>query len=223
MERALDSTKKATIELVMDEIEKYIHNSESIEMIKKAYEIAKKYHEGQFRKSGEPYLQHPLEVAYMLASLRVGPATIAAGFLHDVVEDTDYTLDQLKVDFNEDVASIVDGVTKIGQLKYLTQEKALARTHQKILLAMAKDVRVILVKLVDRVHNMRTIEFQPDDKRRRICQETLDLYAPLAHRLGMYRIKAELEDRSYMYLNPDYILVPENQNQTGLYNFYYRF
>ena len=203
MERALDSTKKATIELVMEEASKYIHNADSLAMINKAYEVAKKYHEGQFRKSGEPYLQHPLEVAFMLASLRVGPATIAAGFLHDVVEDTPYTLDQLKADFNDDVASIVDGVTKIGQLKYITQEKALAKTHQKILLAMAKDVRVILVKLVDRVHNMRTIEFQPDEKRRRICQETLDLYAPLAHRLGMYRIKAELEDRSYMYLNPE--------------------
>ena len=202
MERPLE-TKKATIEAVMESAQSYIHNADSLAMIRKAYEVAKKYHENQFRKSGEPYLQHPLEVAYMLASLRVGPATIAAGFLHDVVEDTPYTLEELRRDFNDDVASIVDGVTKISQLKYLTQEKALAKTHQKILLAMAKDVRVILVKLVDRVHNMRTIQYQTEEKRLKICQETLDLYAPLAHRLGMYRIKAELEDRSYMYINPE--------------------
>ena len=198
----ISSDRPATIESVLEIANTYIHNEESLASIRKAYEVAKKYHEGQFRKSGEPYIQHPLEVAYMLASLHVGPSTIEAGFLHDVVEDTPYTLDELKRDFGEDVASIVDGVTKIGQLKYLTQEKALAKTHQKILLAMAKDVRVILVKLVDRVHNMRTIQYQTEEKRQKICQETLDLYAPLAHRLGMYRIKAELEDRSYMYLNP---------------------
>jgi len=138
----------------------------------------------------------------MLAELRASPATIAAGLLHDILEDTDVDRGDLENRFGKDVVSIVDGVTKISKLKYMTVEKALAKTHQKILLAMAKDIRVILVKLLDRVHNMRTLEFQPEDKQRKIARETLDLYAPLAHRLGMYRIKAELEDTAYKYLEP---------------------
>ena len=139
----------------------------------------------------------------MLAELRVSPTTIAAGLLHDVLEDTDTTREYLTEKFGTDIVNIVEGVTKIGQLKYMTKEKALARTHQKILLAMAKDIRVVLVKLIDRVHNMRTLEYQPPEKQIKIAKETMDLYAPLAHRLGMYRIKAELEDISFRYLEPD--------------------
>lgn len=192
-----------TIEKVIANASTYLKLEKNIKIIKDAYELAKAKHEGQFRKSGEPYINHPLHVAYLLTELNTGPATIAAGLLHDVVEDTDVTLDDVKKQFGEDVAKIVDGVTKISKLKYMTKEKVLAKSHQKILLAMAKDVRVILVKLVDRLHNMRTMQFQSPDKQKRIAQETLDLYAPLAHRLGMYRLKAELEDLSYKYTNPD--------------------
>lgn len=192
-----------TIEKVIEKASTYLKQEKNIQIIKDAYELANEKHKGQYRKSGEPYINHPLNVAYLLADLNTGPATIAAGLLHDVVEDTDVTLDEIREQFGDDVAKIVDGVTKISKLKYMTKEKVLAKSHQKILLAMAKDVRVILVKLVDRLHNMRTMQFQSPEKQVRIAQETLDLYAPLAHRLGMYRLKAELEDLSYKYTNPD--------------------
>lgn len=194
---------KKTIEDVIAKASEYLKNPNSIEMIREAYKLARIKHEGQFRKSKDPYIQHPLEVAYMLAELHASPATICAGLLHDLLEDTDLTKEEMIEMFGEDITSIVDGVTKIGQLKYMTREKALARTHQKILLAMAKDIRVILVKLIDRVHNMRTLEFQTPDKQQKIAKETMDLYAPLAHRLGMYKIKAELEDLSLKYLSPE--------------------
>ncbi|NLT01677.1 MAG: bifunctional (p)ppGpp synthetase/guanosine-3',5'-bis(diphosphate) 3'-pyrophosphohydrolase [Acholeplasmataceae bacterium] len=194
--------RKVTFEDVIAKASEYLKNPKNIALIKDAYEVANEKHFGQFRKSKDPYIQHPLEVAYMLAELRASPATIAAGLLHDILEDTDVDRGDLENRFGKDVVSIVDGVTKISKLKYMTVEKALAKTHQKILLAMAKDIRVILVKLLDRVHNMRTLEFQPEDKQRKIARETLDLYAPLAHRLGMYRIKAELEDTAYKYLEP---------------------
>ena len=192
-----------TIEKVMEQAKTYLHNENNLKAIMDAYILAEKQHKGQFRKSGEPYIQHPLEIAYMLASLTAGPATICAGLLHDVVEDTDCPIEEIERLFGSDVAKIVDGVTKIGKLKYMTKEKALAKDHQKILVAMAKDIRVVLVKLVDRVHNMRTLQFQPVEKQKTIAKETLDLYAPLAHRLGMYRIKAELEDLSFRYLEPE--------------------
>lgn len=192
-----------TIEKVLELASTYLKLEKNINLIKDAYELAALKHEGQFRKSGEPYICHPLHVAYLLCEYNAGPATIAAGLLHDVVEDTDVTLEEVRKRFGEDVAKIVDGVTKISKLKYMTKEKVLAKSHQKILLAMAKDVRVILVKLVDRLHNMRTMKYQSPEKQKRIAQETLDLYAPLAHRLGMYRLKAELEDLSYKYTNPE--------------------
>ncbi|HHU56388.1 MAG TPA: bifunctional (p)ppGpp synthetase/guanosine-3',5'-bis(diphosphate) 3'-pyrophosphohydrolase [Acholeplasmataceae bacterium] len=192
-----------TIEKVIERAKTYLRNPSNLDFIRRAYEFAEEHHRGQFRKSQDPYIQHPLEVAYMLAELHTSPATIVAGLLHDLVEDTDVTKEQVAELFGIDVANIVDGVTKISKLKYMTQEKALARSHQKILLAMAKDIRVVVVKLVDRVHNMRTLEFQTEDKQKLIAQETLDLYAPLAHRMGMYRIKAELEDLSLKFLRPE--------------------
>jgi len=195
--------RSVTIEDVLAKASEYLKKEKNLELIKEAYAFAKEKHEGQFRKSKDPYIQHPLEVAYMLAELHASPTTIAAGFLHDVLEDTDVTKEELTEKFGEDVVKIVDGVTKIGKLKYLTKEKALAKTHQKILLAMANDIRVVLVKLVDRVHNMRTLEYQTPEKQIKIAQETMDLYAPLAHRLGMYRIKAELEDIAFRYLHPE--------------------
>ncbi len=181
----------------------YLHTEKNQNLIRKAYYYAKEKHEGQFRKSGDPYIQHPLEVAYYLATLHASPETLCAGLLHDVLEDTEVTKEEMTEEFGADITSIVEGVTKISKLKYKTQEKVLAKTHQKILLAMAKDIRVVLVKLTDRIHNMRTLEFQPIPKQKSIAKETLDLYAPLAHRLGMYRIKAELEDTAFKYLEPE--------------------
>ncbi len=192
-----------TIEKVLEKARTYLTKEKNLEIIEKAYLLAEEKHQGQFRKSNDPYIKHPLEVAYMLAELNASPATVVAGLLHDLVEDTDVTKEQIRELFGEDVCNIVDGVTKISQLKYMTKEKALAKSHQKILLAMAKDIRVVVVKLVDRVHNMRTLEFQVPEKQKIIAQETLDLYAPLAHRMGMYRIKAELEDLSLKYINPE--------------------
>ena len=207
MQNEVDITKvysgTMTLERILEQVHEYIHKKDSIELIKKAYYFAANHHEGQFRRSGEPYIQHPMHVAYMLASYKAGPNTICAGFLHDVVEDTGVEIGEIEKNFGKDVASIVDGVTKIGKLKYMTKEKALAKTHQKMLLAMSKDVRVILVKLVDRLHNMRTMMYQPADKQKRIAKETLDLYAPLAHKLGLYRIKAELEELGLKYYEPD--------------------
>ena len=200
-----------TIETIIKEVSTYVKNKHSIDLIRQSYELALKQHDGQFRKSGDPYIQHPIEVAYMLACLKVSPETICAGFLHDVLEDTEISKEKIISQFGQDVADIVDGVTKIGKLKYLTKERALAKTHQKILLAMAKDIRVILVKLVDRVHNMRTLEFQPREKQVKIAQETLELYAPLAHRIGMYRVKAELEDTAFKYIDPDKYEIINNE------------
>lgn len=195
--------KATTIDDILELAKTYLHEEKNLNLIKKAYEVAKEKHEGQFRKSGEAYVQHPVEVAYILTTLHGGPSTIAASLLHDVLEDTDMTKDEMTSEFNKDVAEIVDGVTKISKLKYMTKEKALAHNHEKLLLAMAKDIRVILVKIADRLHNMRTLEFHDPIKRKRISQETLDLYAPLAHRLGMYRIKAELEDLSFKYIEEE--------------------
>ncbi len=192
-----------TIEKVLNAAKLYLHNEKNLDMIYRAYLLAEEKHRGQFRKSLDPYIQHPLEVAYMLADLRTSPATITAGLLHDLLEDTDVDRNYLIKEFGEDVVKIVEGVTKISKLKYMTKEKALAKSHQKILLAMAKDIRVVLVKLIDRVHNLRTLEFQTPEKQKLVAQETLDLYAPLAHRMGMYRIKAEMEDISFKYLNHD--------------------
>lgn len=192
-----------TIEDILQQMKTYMTDSNSFGLIQKAYDIAKEKHEGQFRKSGEPYVQHPLEVAYLLATLSTGPHTIAAALVHDVVEDTGTSIELIRNELGNDVANIVDGVTKISKLKYMTAQKALASDHQKILLAMAKDIRVILVKLIDRLHNMRTLEFHIKEKQMRIAKETVELYAPLAHRLGMYRIKAELEDLSLKYIAPE--------------------
>ena len=192
-----------TFDELYAKINEYIHRESDLNLIKKAYELAALKHKNQYRKSGQPYIVHPIAVTYILAELHVGPNTLCAGLLHDVVEDTDTTLEDLANDFNPDVAEIVDGVTKVNQLKFSSLEKKQAATHQKMLLAMAKDIRVILVKLADRLHNMRTMDFQAPEKQRIISNETLEIYAPLAHRLGIFAIKAELEDRSLKYLDPE--------------------
>lgn len=183
-------------------INTYIHNKDDQKRIYEAYLYADKMHQGQMRKSGDPYITHPLHVAIILAELHVGPDTIIAGLLHDVVEDTQAVLDDILNKFGEDVMHVVDGVTKLTKMKFTSLEQKQAENHQKMLLAMGKDIRVIVVKLADRLHNIRTIDAQAPEKRERICKETLEIYAPLAHRLGMFKIKAELEDRSLRYTDP---------------------
>lgn len=184
-----------------EKITSYITNEEDLKRIDEAYQLAFFQHEGQFRISGDPYITHPLMVCYILAELNSGPNTLIAALLHDVVEDTETTLEDIKNQFNEDVASLVDGVTKISKLSYV-KEISEAENHQKMLLAMSKDIRVILIKIADRLHNMRTIDYQLAHKKVRIANETLDIYAPLAHRLGLFNIKAELEDISLKITHP---------------------
>ncbi len=179
------------------------HPGADTSLIQKAYIFSAKAHEGQTRLSGEPYLSHPLEVAYILAQMGLGPVTVSCGLLHDTVEDTAATLDELDEYFGEEVTDIVNGVTKIGQLTFgdkLTQQ---AEYLRKMVLSMSKDIRVLLVKLADRVHNMRTLGYMEPAKQKRVARETLDIYAPLAGRLGMFRLKAELEDLSFFYLEPE--------------------
>ncbi|MDI3316111.1 MAG: bifunctional (p)ppGpp synthetase/guanosine-3',5'-bis(diphosphate) 3'-pyrophosphohydrolase [Bacillota bacterium] len=176
---------------------------EDVERLEAAFRFASEAHRGQFRASGEPYIIHPLSVAGILADLELDAATLEAALLHDVVEDTGVTLAQLESAFDPEVALLVDGVTKLGQIKYRSRVEEQAENLRKMFLAMAKDIRVILIKLADRLHNMRTLEYLPPEKRRDIAQETLDIFAPLAHRLGIYRIKWELEDLAFRFLEPD--------------------
>lgn len=189
-----------TKEIFYEEVGKYISNKESIDFINKAYDYAQKKHEGQLRMSGEPYFMHLLNVAYELAKLRVDPKTLAAGLLHDVLEDCGVSKEEFIEEFDEETYTIVEAVTKIGNLKFKDEKEYLAANHRKIFIAMASDIRVILVKLVDRLHNMRTLQYQKEEKRQRIAIETLEVYAPIAHRLGIAEIKNELEDLSFYYL-----------------------
>jgi len=189
------------IEGILDKVHEYNPQAD-LDPVMRAYVFAAKAHKGQERVTGEPYLSHPLEVAGVLAELRMDAATIAAGLLHDVVEDTKATQEEIQEHFGSEIGALVDGVTKLSRIPFSTREEAQAESIRKMVLAMSKDIRVILVKLADRLHNMRTLEPLPEEKRRLIAKETLDIYAPLAHRLGIYWIKAELEDLALRYLDP---------------------
>lgn len=187
---------------LIDTIHSYLPKAKCDD-VTKAYQLAEEAHKDQRRVSGEPYILHPLAVAQILADMKIDTTTITASLLHDVVEDTSYTLDDLKKMFGKEVAFLVDGVTKLSRLNYRTKEAQQLNSMRKMFLAMAKDVRVVVIKLADRLHNMRTLRYMRSDKQKRIAQETLEIFAPLAHRLGIFNIKWELEDLSFRYLEPD--------------------
>jgi len=187
---------------LIEEIPKYQPGAD-LDVLQRAYRFSEVSHQGQQRASGEPYLSHPLEVAHLLVGFKMDVTTVTAGLLHDVLEDTTATKEQLEHEFGKEIADLVDGVTKIGKLAFSSREERQAENFRKMLVAMARDLRVLMIKLADRLHNMRTLDYLPPEKSRKIAQETLDIYAPLAHRLGMAKVKAELEDLALRSMQPE--------------------
>jgi guanosine-3',5'-bis(diphosphate) 3'-pyrophosphohydrolase len=190
------------LQTLIDEIPKYQPTAD-LGLVERAYRFSEQSHLGQQRASGEPYLSHPLEVAGLLVDFKMDVTTVTAGLLHDVLEDTQTTKDDLAREFGADIAELVDGVTKIGKLAFSSREERQAENFRKMVVAMARDIRVLMIKLADRLHNMRTLGYLPPEKAKKIAQETLDIYAPLAHRLGMAKVKAELEDLALRVMHPD--------------------
>src|SRR5215204_1268901 len=186
---------------LIDKVRAYSPESD-LELLRRAYVFSALEHKGQVRHSGEPYLIHPLEVADLLAEMKLDVVAVASGLLHDIVEDTQTPIERIKELFGPEIAHIVEGVTKIGAIPFSSSEERQAENFRKMLLAMVDDIRVILVKLADRLHNMRTLHHLPDDRRTKIAQETLDIYAPIANRLGMSKVKNELEELSFRFLEP---------------------
>ena len=201
VEQSTFDKEKALAEF-MEYIHTYLTDDECNQVLK-AFELADKAHEGQLRASGEPYIMHPLAVADILAHLQIDHITLMAALMHDVVEDTSYSKEDLEEMFGSEVAFLVDGVTKLNQFQYETKEDRQMENYRKMILAMAKDVRVVVIKLADRLHNMRTLKHMRSDKQKRIAKETLEIFAPLAHRLGIFNVKWELEDLSFRYLEPE--------------------
>lgn len=206
-----------TIEDLIKKVKKYIKKEDDIKLIEKAYFFAEEKHTGQYRKSGESYILHPLETAIILTSIYADTNTICAGLLHDVIEDCDVPREVLEEEFNKDIAKLVDGVTKIGKLHFSTENEALIEYYKKIIVGMSEDVRVIIIKLADRLHNMRTLWATPLDRQKIKAKEVLEILAPIAHHLGIHKIKSELEDLSLRYLKPDIFYdISEKLNTTKL-------
>ena len=205
-----DAQRTVTIDMILEKVRSYQTDAD-LAKIKKAYACAEKAHSGQVRISGEAYIIHPLNVAYILTGLHLDDETICAALLHDVVEDTCATLEEMDTEFGRNIMELIDGVTKLGRIEYMSKEDVKLENYRKMFLAMAKDIRVIMIKLADRLHNMRTLKCMREDKRRRIAKETIEVYAPLANRLGISSIKVELEDLCLRYLEPEayYALVEE--------------
>ncbi|HYM89862.1 MAG TPA: HD domain-containing protein, partial [Nitrospiraceae bacterium] len=189
------------LDQLLDRIRSY-HADADLGLVRKAYEFSAKAHEGQIRRSGEPYLRHPIAVAGVLSSLKTDVTAIVAALLHDTLEDTVATPDELEREFGKDVVHLVDGVTKIGKITFRSYEEKQAENFRKMVLSMADDIRVVLIKLADRLHNMRTVEYWGRQKQVQKARETLDVYGPLAHRLGIHKLKWELEDLSFEALHP---------------------
>ena len=190
-----------TLNDLITKLEEY--NKEEVEIVKKAYYYAENLHSGQMRQSGEPYITHPLNVAYILTELHADRDTICAGLLHDTLEDTNITKEDISHDFNQDIANLVDGVTKISKLNFSSKEDQVLANTRKIITGITNDVRIIIVKLADRLHNMRTLSFKSEFKQKENSLETIEIFAPLAYYIGAYRIKSELEDLSLQYLKPN--------------------
>ena len=205
--------KPIAIDDIISEVE-HTQPGANVELISRAYELAREAHEGQKRASGEEYIIHPLNVAYILSDMHLDEAAISAALLHDVVEDTTFTIEEMQEKFGDEVALLIDGVTKLGKIEYKSKEEQQLENYRKLFLAMAKDLRVILIKLADRLHNMRTLKYMRADKQKRIARETIEIYAPLANRLGISNIKCELEDLCLRYLEPEiYYDLVENVKQ----------
>ena len=198
----MSEVKEVTIKDVINENKKHNRKSDS-KLIMKAYNYAVAHHGDQKRKSGEPYIIHPIHVAYILSGLGLDDATICAALMHDLAEDTDVTIEDISKEFSPEIAEMVNGVTKLGKINYVSAEEQQVENYRKMFLAMGKDIRVILIKLADRLHNMRTLKFLTRDRQIAISRKTMDLYAPLANRLGVYSLKWELEDLAFKYLYPE--------------------
>lgn len=198
---------------ILQELKKHNKKTDT-KLVMKAYNYAVSHHGDQKRKSGEPYIIHPVQVAYILSTLGLDDATICAALMHDLAEDTDVTIDDIAREFSHEIAELVNGVTKLGKINYVSAEEQQVENYRKMFLAMGKDIRVILIKLSDRLHNMRTLKFLSRDRQIANAKETLELYAPLANRLGVYSLKWELEDLSFKYLYPeDYREIVEGINK----------
>ena len=209
------NNKIYTFEDVKNIYTKYISNPDDLALIEKAYHFANEKHEGQVRKSGDPYISHCIGVAHIIAELQTGPKTIITGFLHDTIEDTNTTKEEIQKLFGQEVADMVEGLTKVTRLSDYKNVEFTSENHRKIFVAMAKDARVIIVKLADRLHNMRTLQFQPKEKQIRISKETLEVYEPIAHRLGLYKIQTELENLALYYIDKEKYEMIEKKIQSS--------